>query len=421
MPSLLIVLFLFNFVPVVTWRVCDPLAHGAVGTGLVYDTDGVRAAIDECAVEGGTVLFAAGKTFLTGAFNVSSNMELRVDGKLLGSPNATGYTLMDYLPWYGPDPSMEASLDTREWSPFIGSWYASNVSITGTGIIDGNGAQWWKCASNVSHFPCSGHPRPHGIRFVGGQHFLISGVSIMNSPMWQVHLAYVTDAHVRDVRITAPSSEGPDPSHNTDGIDPDCSQDVLVERVYISTGDDNIAVKSGRDWFGRTFGRPSRNITIRDSVFGTGHGLSIGSEMSGGVYNVLFSNITAVGGPGVRIKSERGRGGSVNNITFRDITLKKASTAVQITDNYQPGLPPTNASATPRISNVTIENLLSINSSSGYFLDGLPESPIQGLTLRNVTLEGTSPSSQFKKCDNVDKTTSSCSAGVLPSCPPCVK
>jgi polygalacturonase len=76
-----------------------------------------------------------------------------------------------------------------------------------------------------------------------------------------------------------------------DGIDPDCAQDVLIERVFISTGDDNIAIKSGRNWFGRTYGRPSQNITVKDSIFGTGHGISIGSEMSGGVYNVLFQVI----------------------------------------------------------------------------------------------------------------------------------
>ena len=74
----------------------------------------------------------------------------------------------------------------------------------------------------------------------------------------------------------------------SDGIDPDCAQDVLIERVFISTGDDNVAIKSGKDWLGRLYGRQSQNITVRDSIFGTGHGITIGSEMSGGVYDVLF-------------------------------------------------------------------------------------------------------------------------------------
>jgi len=193
------------------WRVCDPLSHGAAGTGLVYDTAAVRAAVAECgAAGGGTVLFSAGRTFLTGPFNVSNNTELRVEGTLLGSPNNTGYVLMDFLNWYGPDPPQKlaraaarADPDTREWAPFIGSWYSSNISITGSGVIDGNGAAWWACAGNMSLFPCAGYPRPHGIRFVGGEGFSISGVTIQNSPMWQVHLAWVSNVHVHDVTILA--------------------------------------------------------------------------------------------------------------------------------------------------------------------------------------------------------------------------
>ena len=199
-----------------SWRVCDPLEHGAAGTGDVYDTQAVRAAVAECGASGGgTVIFAAGRTFLTGSFNVSSNTELRVEGTLLGSPNATDYVLVDYLPWYGPDPPQKllGNTDTREWSPFIQSWYSSNVSITGNGTIDGQGAQWWKCASDMSLPPCSGYPRPHGIRLVGGSDFVISGVSIKDSPMWQVHLAFTTNVHVHDVSITASASDG----HNTDG------------------------------------------------------------------------------------------------------------------------------------------------------------------------------------------------------------
>ena len=198
------------------WRTCDPMAHGAAGTGAVYDTAALRAAAAECgAAGGGTLLLAAGRTFLTGHFNLSSNTELRVEGTLLGSPNATDYALVQPLPWYGPDPG--ALEDAREWAPLVQSWYASNVSITGAGVLDGNGAAWWRCAGNISAPPCAGHTRPHGIRLVGGAGFRISGVTIRDMPMWQVHLAYVTDVHVHDVSITAPDSGGPNPSHNTDG------------------------------------------------------------------------------------------------------------------------------------------------------------------------------------------------------------
>jgi len=398
---------------------CDPLAHGASGSGLIYDTDAVRAAVAECgAAGGGTVLFAAGYTFLTGSINVSSNVRLQVEGTLLGSPNSTGYTLVDYLPWYGPNPPQALAggdVDAREWSPFISTWNASNVSILGSGVIDGNGAAWWTCASNMSAPPCNGHARPHGIRFVYGSGFEIAGVTIQNSPMWQVHPSWVSDVHIHDVRILAPASAG----HNTDGIDPDCAQNVLIERVYISTGDDNIAIKSGRNWFGRTFGRPSRNITVRDSVFGTGHGMSIGSEMSGGVYDVRFQNITGAGmGTGIRIKSERGRGGLVANVSYRDIRLTgTAGQSIQMTMNYDSALPPTNATATPALFNVTVDGLVSTGGKQGWLLDGLPESQLAGLTFRNVSITGVPDKAYIVKCDYVE---GSVCDGVAPSCPPCV-
>lgn len=208
------------------------------------------------------------------------------------------------------------------------------------------------------------------------------------------------------------------PTHT--GIDPDCAQNVLIERVHISTGDDCIAIKSGRNWYGRTFGRAAKNITVRDSTFGTGHGLSIGSEMSAGVADVLFYNLTAVGtNAGVRLKSERGRGGLVSNVTWQKLTLVNVGEVVQITDNYDPGLPPTNATATPRFENISVIDVHSTNAAKGWLLDGLPESTIKGLRLDNVEIEGTGAKDLIVKCDYVDTATASCT-GVSPSCPPCV-
>ena len=420
-------------------RICDVMSYGASGDGSRYDTDAVRTAIAACTgVEGGaTVLFGAGHTFLTGCFNVTSNIRLQVDGRIVGSPNATGYVLVDYLPWYGPDPPQAVSplsldaeddaavsartpADTREWQPLIQSWYADNVSIVGSGTIDGSGEAWWRCADSGATSakpPCSGYPRPHGIRLVGGVGFEVSGITLQNSPMWQLHLAFVTDVHVHDVKIFAPESPA---SHNTDGIDPDCAQNVLIERVEIRTGDDNIAIKSGRNWYGRTFGRPSRNITVRDSVFGVGHGFSIGSEMSAGVSDVLFANITGDGlATGLRIKSERGRGGLITNVAYRDIRLTNVKgQAIQITMNYDPGLAPTNETATPHLSNVSVVGFTSSGSRQGWLLDGLPESLLQGLEFRDVSIEGVPPAKYIARCDFVGA--ASCD-GVSPSCPPCIK
>ena len=142
--------------------------------------------------------------------------------------------------------------------------------------------------------------------------------------------------------------------------------------------------------------------------------------MSGGVEDVLFFNLTAVGtGAGVRLKSERGRGGLVSNVTWDQLTLINVGEVVQITDNYDPGLPPTNATATPRFENISVTNVFSNKAAKGWLLDGLPESPIKGLVLVNVTVEGTSAKGLIVKCDYVDKPTAVCK-GVSPSCPPCI-
>lgn len=223
------------------------------------------------------------------------------------------------------------------------------------------------------------------------------------------------------VKRTSPPPPPPPPSlliHTQ--IDPDCAQNVLIERVEIRTGDDNIAIKSGRNWYGRTFGRASRNITVRDSIFGVGHGFSIGSEMSAGVSDVLFQNISGDGlATGLRIKSERGRGGLVSNIAYRDIRLSNVQgQAIQITMNYDPGLQPTNETATPHLNNVTVVGFSSVGSKQGWLLDGLPESLLENLSFKNVSITGVSPTKYINKCDYVG---SAVCNGVSPSCPPCIK
>ncbi len=396
-----------------TFNVLD---YGAVGDGKTYDTAAIRATFAACgAAGGGTVLFPSGYTFLSGAFNMSGDTVVRVDGRIQGGLDARDYALMDPLPWYGPDASANPA-DPRDWGAFMQSWYVNNVTITGAGTIDMGGTAdgWWSCASNTSAPPCNGHPRPHGIRLVGATGVEISGVTIANSPMWTVHIAYCTGVWVHGVTILAPKT-----SHNTDGIDFDCSQEVLLEDSFISNGDDCICMKSGKDWAGRTYGRPTANVTVRNMVLGTGHGITVGSETSGGVYNVTFENIVANGtGTGVRLKSERGRGGVVRDIVYRNISLYNiGGQAVQMTLNYATGLPPGNASSTPVMRNVWLQDIYAERPIEGYFIDGLPESPITNATFTNVTI--LNPSKVLvQQCDNI--TASTCHA-VFPSCPPCMQ
>ena len=403
----------------ITAQVYNVLDYGAVGDGKTMDTKAIRATFaamyQDTNGNGGTIYFPAGYTFLTSAMNITSNNTLMlVDGKIQGVLDNTDYNLVDFLLWYGPDDSVANTSDWREYEPFIGSWYINNITIAGTGTIDmgGTAAGWWSCASNVNLPPCNGHPRPHGIRLLGGDTIEIRDVTIQNSPMWTVHIGMCNNVWIHDAKILAPSG-----SHNTDGIDIDCSSNVLIENTFISNGDDCVCMKSGKNWFGRTFGKPTQNVIVRNCVFGTGHGITVGSEMSAGVYNVTFENIYANGtGTGVRLKSERGRGGLIKDIIYRNITLDNIQgQAVQVTLNYANNLPPTNVTATPQMENILVQDIIANSPIYGFFIDGLPESIIKNLTFNNVTINN-SKKSTFEQCDYSQGTC----IDTNPGCPPCL-
>jgi hypothetical protein len=195
---------------------------------------------------------------------------------------------------------------------------------------------------------------------------------------------------------------------------------VLVEDVDISVGDDIFALKNGIDWWGRTYGRPSYNLTFRRVRAGTGHGVSIGSEMSAGISDVLFDDVYMRGtSTGPRIKSQRGRGGYVRNVSFTNFVLDGVGESVQITEYYSSTLPPQNASATPSFADIHIRNLTAINvpvgkKTIGVYMAGLPESPITGVTLQDVDFGR--PHTQVANCSF---TTGTC-FNVRPACPPCL-
>jgi polygalacturonase len=273
-------------------QVFNVLDFGAKGDGITLDSNSIRAAFAaSTASNGGVVVFPKGYTFLTGPFNISANTIVSVEGVILASNNSADYLLLPILPWFGTG---------LEWMSVVHSYNVSNISITGGGVIDGQGQPWWGCASNLTLPPCNGYSRPGLIRLVYGSDIRIHNVTIKDSPNWTTHLAWNDRVHIFNVTILAPAS-----SHNTDGLDVDCSQDVLLEDSYVSVGDDFVSVKSGVDWYGRTYGRPSKNVMIRNTIVGTSHGCSIGSEMSGGVNNVTFENILMnATGTGVRMVSK---------------------------------------------------------------------------------------------------------------------
>ena len=357
---------------------CNPRAFGAKGDGVSKDTSAIQAAIDACAKQGGgTVRLIAG-TYLSAPIVLKSNITLQLDkgATLLGSANHADYPplVMFHLP---------------DLQPLVSATNAVHVAITGEGVIDGNGESWWQEARAVRNAGVlgAGHPRPKLIIFDHCRHVRVEGVTIKNSPMWQLVPYYSDDVVIRNIRVLAPPR-----SPNTDAIDPFSSSHVVIDHVFADVGDDNIAIKSGPI---NSPGPddPTRDVTITDCTFMHGHGLSIGSEIAGGVQNVRAERIHFEGTDnGIRVKSNRDRGNDVSHLFFRDIEMKDVKNALVISEYYPKILPPDSETAqpvtrlTPHFHDIVLENVTATGSAMAGAIVGLPEAPISGVVLRNVKI-----------------------------------
>ena len=377
-------------------KVCDAKKYGAKGDGTTKDTVAIQKAIDDCSAGkgGGTVVLDAG-TYLSAPILLKSNMtlELKKDAILLGSPDHQDYPVIQ-----------EFRQDGHQ--ALVSAVNAQNVSITGEGVIDGNGDSWWHAMrgaapsaapvnlNNGANVPGSGiaagqAARPRLVVFDHCKHVSLTGVTVRNSPFWQVVPYYSDDVVIRNIRVTATL-----PSPNTDAIDPFSSSNVVIDHVYADTGDDDVAIKSG---LANSPGgdEPSKNITITDCTFDHGHGVSIGSEIAGGAQNIRVERVKFTGTDnGIRIKANRDRGADVSNITYKDITMDGVKNPILITEYYPragtltevPAMPVTRL--TPMFHDITIENVTATNSGNDGSIVGLPESPVLNLTIKNVHISG---------------------------------
>ena len=296
----------------------DVVDFGAVGDGKTLSTSSLQKAVDACAqAGGGKVLVPAGR-YLTGPVFLKSNIEV----ELLAGATLAFTTDFDSVPavpgrWEGIDRTIYASLLT--------GMDLENVSITGRGTLDGQGDAWWKAFRTVRELRTRmglterepenppGSPlkwgRPRMINLYRCKNVLISGLTVINSPSWNIHPVLCQNVCIDGVTISAPEN-GP----NTDGIDPDSCKDVRISNCYISVGDDCIIIKSGYRY--REHSVPSENIVVTNCVFGTGHcGVGAGSETAGGIKNITISNCVCDGTQrGLRFKTARGRGNVVENV-----------------------------------------------------------------------------------------------------------
>ena len=379
--------------------VLDVTAYGAAGDGEALNTKAIQAAIDACA-PGGTVRIPAG-VFLSGALFLKSDMTLHLDegAVLLGSPETRDYPLMDYR-WEGRERLCYASLvNSRE----MAGERLHDIAVTGTGTIDANGSALRR-RELAEAAGCPG--RALCIR--DADRVYLHGITVRQSPVWCVHLIYCKDVCANGVKINTRSDAAGnwyEDIVNGDGLNPDSCTGVHIFDCDIASEDDCIAIKSGRDAEGRAVGIPTENVRISHCRFTHGFGVAVGSEMAGGVCNVLvedcvFRDTFSI----ASVKAPRGRGGIIENIVYRDCALVNKSPenhdcqwfrgALYVDmfyglDTFDPHQTRPVDDGTSVIRNVRFENIaLDTVGGNAIYLTGLPESPLQDIRLANVRAVG---------------------------------
>jgi polygalacturonase len=356
---------------------CDPRSYGAKADGTTKDTAAIQHAIDACAGKGGGTVHLSAGTYLSAPIVLKSNITLELDqgATLLGSPDHADYP-------------QATEMRLPDLQPLVSASGAEHITITGEGIIDGNGESWWQEARTIHEAGVLGnHPRPKLIILDHCRHVRVEGVTIQNSPMWQLVPYYSDDVTILNVKILAPQH-----SPNTDAIDPFSSSHVTIDHVYSDVGDDNVAIKSGAI---NSPGpdAPSRDILITDCTFMHGHGLSVGSEIAGGAQNITAERIHFEGTDnGIRIKANRDRGNDVSHLVFRDIVMTDVKNALIISEYYPKVIPPEDNTAqpvtrlTPHFHDIVLNNVTATGSGTAGAIVGLPESPVRDVRLRNVEI-----------------------------------
>jgi polygalacturonase len=267
---------------------------------------------------------------------------------------------------------------------------ARNIALVGRGTIDGRGASWWqKHRANTL-----AAPRPRLISFMNCTNILIEGVTLTNSPAWTINPVRCENVTVDKVTIINP----PD-SPNTDGINPDSSRNVHISNCHVDVGDDCVTIKSGIETEAPELRAPCENITVTNCTMVHGHGgVVIGSEMSGGVRNVVISNCVFVGTDrGIRMKSRRGRGGFIEDVRVTNIVMTDVLCPFTMNLYYHVGArgdktvsdknPRPIDDGTPRLRHIHLSHITARGAKiAAGFVYGLPEMPIEDLTLEDVSI-----------------------------------
>jgi len=426
--------------PVFKNNVVSVSDFGGLGNGYTLNTEAFKKAVEALTKQGGGQLTVPAGVWYTGPIELKSNINLHLEkgALILFSSDFNLYPLVN---------TIFEGLQTRRCQSPISARNAENVAITGEGSINGSGEAWrplkkakvteafWKkviksggvLKDPTYWFPTAGSLygesisdsnvprgkmtdsswlaardflRPVMINFIECKNVLLQGVLFENSPSWNIHPLLCTNVIIDNITVRNPNF-----SQNGDGIDVESSKNVLIVNSSFDVGDDAICIKSGKDEEGRLRARPTENILVDNCKVFKGHGgFVVGSEMSGGVRNISVRNCQFLGTDvGLRFKSNRGRGGLVENIFISDIYMFDIVTDSFLFDLYYIGksssetlddgdvtptvetVPPVTIE-TPSFRNIYISNIVSRNAHRAMFFNGLPEMNISNINVENTII-----------------------------------
>ena len=355
--------------------------YGAVGDGKADCKPAFDKAIAAChEAGGGRVVVPAGEWLLVGPIHLLSNVNLHVES------GATVRFIDHSAPFLPAVPARFEGNEVMNFSPFIYAFEQENIAITGSGTFDGQASKdvWWDWKTSGANdstalkqmgedgvepasrvFGKDHRIRPNFVQPIRCKNVQIEGVTFTNSPMWILNPVLCENVTIRGVTV---DSHGP----NNDGCDPESCRNVLIENCTFDTGDDCIAIKSGRNADGRRVGVPSENIIIRGCTMRDGHGgVVLGSEMSGGIQNVFVEDCKMESPHlerAIRLKSNSSRGGYLKNLYVRNIQVGQVADAVvRINLNYEKD----RGEHYPTVENIYIDGIVSEKSKYPFYFAGL--------------------------------------------------
>jgi polygalacturonase len=383
-------------------------SFGATADGATNSTQSIQKAIDACSKAGGGIVTFKPGQYVTGALFIKNNVHLRIDKDvtLFGSQEDADY------------PSIQTRIAGIEmtWpAALINVNDQKNVLVSGGGVIDGRGEKWWN-----SYWDLRKTYEPRGLRWASdydaqrvrlmviwrSTDVTVQNLSLKRAGFWTMQVVYSDYVTVDGIKIS--DNKGP----STDGVDVDSSSHVLVENCDIDNNDDDICLKAGRDSDGLRVNRPTEYIVIRNNTTRRGGGvLSFGSETSGGIRHVVAYHNHGIGtNEGVRFKSAKTRGGYVQDVLIRDLTLENVPLPFTFTLNWNPSysyatipagitdIPPhwrvLSTPVTPperglcEFRDITIEDVTIVGARRIFSAAGMPDKPITNVKFINVTAQG---------------------------------